>query len=636
MGSFYGSIHVRSADRPAVLAATDAIARKQKARFLVGPALRGWIAVYPPDNGQDERLPAVFARRLPGELLHVLVHDDDIFAYRFYRDGKLIDQYNSRPDYFEPVSAGARRKLRGRPERIAHLLADVSRLPELEELLSPERAAQTVFASETLSRFADLLNLANAETAYEYLMQGDTDNIEQWDDFTHVPDLSGENARKQAVADEDAAQMRRWLSEGTLLVWETRAAKTLAGFVPYLCPDSGSGFYICWADAVASQPCPLEHYSPPWTKPQPVGIDPGASVYRLVRSLSGRFLGVAHACGDWHARLWDLAEKRLVLDIPHRAIVSWVGFSADEKRFITLGGQDSYVAALEGGERVPLALENAKLGAVLPDGTLAIVDDLHCLRVLDMESGAVRKTLVLGDEKEVEARRRMELAGLRRSFADFDAEAYEKTMREQMEKMRPMLEQTLRQMGKTGAELVAQLEQMQANLQENLERSRAEMARQRERAETGQVPARGSEIGFCMDVSREGLLCLGTSGGLRVYAPDALQTASDYMPAPVFRVDTPGPQSTPSGYIYGLAVDEQRHRVLFGGLAGRIEALDLGSGRHTVLRQLTGKSSINGMALARDGAALACSVTPDMFDQSRRRKPMELHIWDVGKLTAAR
>src|SRR5207253_5307288 len=180
MGSFYGSIHVRTDDRPAVLDAAEAIARKGRARFLVSPVLRGWVTLFPNGSGQDESLSRTLARRLRQEIIQVIVHDDDIFCYAYYRDGNLVDQYNSQPDYFGAASRKKKEQSRGRPETLAPLLAKPEYLDELKELLSPERADETTFASATLQRFAALLGLPNVETAYEYLMQGETDGIEGW------------------------------------------------------------------------------------------------------------------------------------------------------------------------------------------------------------------------------------------------------------------------------------------------------------------------------------------------------------------------------------------------------------------------------------------------------------------------
>src|SRR5262245_35005117 len=121
MGAFYGSIQVRTEDRAAVVDAADKLARRQKTAMLVGPVLRGWVGVYPAGNGQDEGVSKLLAKKLPGDVLHLIVHDDDLFTYAYYRDGKVADRFSSHPDYFAPVSARMRAQLRGRPERLAHL-----------------------------------------------------------------------------------------------------------------------------------------------------------------------------------------------------------------------------------------------------------------------------------------------------------------------------------------------------------------------------------------------------------------------------------------------------------------------------------------------------------------------------------
>ena len=53
MGGHYGSVQLRTTDRAAVLAAADAVCRERGIRCLVGPALNGWVGVYPEGHGQD-------------------------------------------------------------------------------------------------------------------------------------------------------------------------------------------------------------------------------------------------------------------------------------------------------------------------------------------------------------------------------------------------------------------------------------------------------------------------------------------------------------------------------------------------------------------------------------------------------
>lgn len=159
MGAFYDSVQIHSDDREAVRTLLEELAPKKKRRFLLGPALNGWIGVYP---NVDAAAARDLARRLRVELLALNVHDDDIFSYEYYRDGKRVDRYNSAPDYFEEVSAKERRMLRGRPELLAHLVSDPARFQALRERLAAQMHDSIVFASELLQTFADALGIRNA------------------------------------------------------------------------------------------------------------------------------------------------------------------------------------------------------------------------------------------------------------------------------------------------------------------------------------------------------------------------------------------------------------------------------------------------------------------------------------------
>ncbi|MCI0423531.1 MAG: hypothetical protein L0312_30655 [Acidobacteria bacterium] len=81
MGAFYGAVYVRTEGRDEVRAILEEIARKTKSRFLLAPPLGGWTGVYPNDAGQDEEISKAIARRSAADVLHVLVHDDDVFCY---------------------------------------------------------------------------------------------------------------------------------------------------------------------------------------------------------------------------------------------------------------------------------------------------------------------------------------------------------------------------------------------------------------------------------------------------------------------------------------------------------------------------------------------------------------------------
>ncbi|HEY1789771.1 MAG TPA: tetratricopeptide repeat protein [Verrucomicrobiae bacterium] len=169
MGAFFDSIHARTEDVGAVQKALEQVAIRCDAKFLLGPALNGWISILPGGFGPDESLSLEIAKHLACAVFHLAVHDDDIFLYFFYRDGKLVDKYNSCPDYFDGATDEEIEEGRGQPELFQDLLPDPSSQKNLRKLLGSETLT---FESERLSEFADLFNLSNAATRYDYVRGG--------------------------------------------------------------------------------------------------------------------------------------------------------------------------------------------------------------------------------------------------------------------------------------------------------------------------------------------------------------------------------------------------------------------------------------------------------------------------------
>ena len=139
MGGFYGSVQVRGDDRDAIRPAVEGLSRETGRKFLLGPFLDGWIGIYPDDCGQDLGLAGDHARRLPGEVFAVRVHDDDFFAYEYYRrrrtgrrgyDSALVNgdeafgeeplEPNSRPEAYLHTWSATRQDLESLNQRLPH------------------------------------------------------------------------------------------------------------------------------------------------------------------------------------------------------------------------------------------------------------------------------------------------------------------------------------------------------------------------------------------------------------------------------------------------------------------------------------------------------------------------------------
>src|SRR5690349_10224754 len=138
MGTFVTNLHVRDADRHAVIEALrslDAI----PAFVRVSPE-DTWTSIFPEAVDQDQAALSEMASNLSKALnrpvIAFLVHDSDIFLYWLYDGGKELDRYNSAPGYFtgeETPPEG------GNPDTLAVYGTPRLSTDRLLRLLHPER-----------------------------------------------------------------------------------------------------------------------------------------------------------------------------------------------------------------------------------------------------------------------------------------------------------------------------------------------------------------------------------------------------------------------------------------------------------------------------------------------------------------
>jgi len=119
MGIFYTNITLFKTERDQVLDFLNS----EKRMAYVSPKQDNFVVVYDKETeDQDPRILAELAIKL-SKALHCkafasLAHDGDVFYYWLYEKGKLVDKYNSAPDYFEsdmdepmPPTGGNAKKL---------------------------------------------------------------------------------------------------------------------------------------------------------------------------------------------------------------------------------------------------------------------------------------------------------------------------------------------------------------------------------------------------------------------------------------------------------------------------------------------------------------------------------------------
>jgi hypothetical protein len=225
--------------------------------MLIGPVIDGWIGLYPEMNGQDERVGAAIAEQINADVLHLILHDDDVFAYWLYRRGDLVDSFWSAPGYFGEDNRAKDEAMAGNPEAFRPILAErVSRLAGL--LRRGEE--QELTADDQLAEFAAVLRISNALSAYEYLKAGETEGVKKWRLFTEV-------SAERVSADAQVARRRRsevnaarkkLKSDRLLLLHDERKE----GGRPYGCAFA-NGFVVAWA-AYGAGTVSFATYQPAW------------------------------------------------------------------------------------------------------------------------------------------------------------------------------------------------------------------------------------------------------------------------------------------------------------------------------------------------------------------------------------
>jgi hypothetical protein len=658
MGAFFGSVHFRTEDRNAVRRLLERVAARRRCRFLLGPALHGWVAAYPEMHGQDERVVNAVVKHFAGEALHVLAHDDDIFAYTYFQDGKVADEYNSSPDYFGEAELHVREASRGSPELLAHLLAPGRTSDELQALLSPEEAEGALFKGELLRRFAELLGLPNALTSYEYLQAGESEGVEGWDEFLHVPDDSAAKGHKREAEASIDRVKERMRAEGLLLLEQSAGEPGLVPLPPLWCPDrQGDGFLVCGRRAGPARTIgPVQRYAPPWTGPTDTGLTLAGPSELLVPSPSGRYLA-AGCSAEAKVPVWDLDAHAVVAEIAQAGHVTWAGFSPDEQFLITLCWDHSRAAAVPGGQPVAscqvaevasgravasFRVEYAQRAAVHPSGVLLVADALNRLTLAKLPAGPVGKTLFIGGRQDLGLLNQLLAAQAQQAFAQLDPDVMEQQMRATLDKQIKHMEEAARRGPLPPG--VANAEEFIARFKQQIEQSIAQMRQQfQQRKQAGPSaltpPDRGTESVTCLECSPDGrFVFVATDKGVRVFAWDALAAATEGTPAPLFAAEAEAVavelghgMTAAHRMVYALAHDAAGNRLLFGGLDGKVGFLDLDTGRSGTLLDPPGRPAVQRLGLSRDRGSLCCTCQPDPLARGKRRPPL-LQVWNYAAL----
>ena len=170
MGAFYTNVTVRHADVDAVIAVLEKLGRDA----FVAPAHNGAVVVFDAHiESQDardiDRLASPISKRLRCAALLALNHDDDLLYYALLEGGRLIDEYNSRPGYFDGTEQEA---AGGDARKLAAAFGVPDRADRLDDLL---HGADYTFETERHAALVQLLGLPPSAvgSGYDTISQGE-------------------------------------------------------------------------------------------------------------------------------------------------------------------------------------------------------------------------------------------------------------------------------------------------------------------------------------------------------------------------------------------------------------------------------------------------------------------------------
>ena len=211
MGASFTNYHVRTAD---AAACAKALTTLISSRALVTDSKNGWTTVYDERSDTQDievlrRLAKGLSSKLKAAVIAMMVHDSDIFVYLIYENGELIDQFDSKPDYFGPVSETQKKEWRG---DFAKLLPYARKKASAQDFKCVAEK-EMVFEEERVGEFAQLLGIdpSRAQTGFKYAQETEHK-------FTLVY-AKGHTKNQalliEAVSRGDAAKVKELLEKGT-------------------------------------------------------------------------------------------------------------------------------------------------------------------------------------------------------------------------------------------------------------------------------------------------------------------------------------------------------------------------------------------------------------------------------------
>ena len=155
MGGFFTNYQVRTSDYSACMKAVKSTIR---ARAMVTEALNGWVTVYDETSESQEieelrRVGQAISKKVKAAVFCFMVHDSDTFVYLLYENGKFVDHFDSRPDYFGPVTDEQKRDWAGHFDKLLKLAKTGTKAESIAKVLKKSQLSEDQRAAEFAKLF---------------------------------------------------------------------------------------------------------------------------------------------------------------------------------------------------------------------------------------------------------------------------------------------------------------------------------------------------------------------------------------------------------------------------------------------------------------------------------------------------
>jgi len=191
MGSFYTNVTLRTTDSVSVRHELT----KRRATAYVSRLDADALVVFERDSEDQDpvvlrKLSAALSSALSCAALAVTNHDDSVLLYALFQNGKLVDEYNSAPDYFDEGDKGKGRG--GDATLLTATLGVPGEASRIREILALEGGTEdgVVFETDRHEQLVDALGLPHSAiaTGYNYLEESEYPEGYDATDFERVGD----------------------------------------------------------------------------------------------------------------------------------------------------------------------------------------------------------------------------------------------------------------------------------------------------------------------------------------------------------------------------------------------------------------------------------------------------------------